>query len=201
MRAFWISSTNLLALVASSSRMRWTTRRSSIGQGRALRQVDRKLNELDAAADDVVPDGTWLALDSCFPDVRKVELPKRLQMDSDVKMDYNWSDMQAKTSVKVGGFSAMDVASGAQDLHAFLDFFDTAYLKEQAKRLEAELQREQFLAKTGAVRAVEEMVAASSAKRRKTLVEEVQSGKRQIVKARAPPAPPAGAAAPLTNAA
>jgi len=166
--------------------------------GKGVWRVERTVSKLDDP-DDGVPDGTWLALTSCSPLIQKVQLAKRLQMDPAVEMVNNWSDMEAQTSEKVGGFSAIDVASDAQDLKAFTDIFDTTYLKEQAKQLMANLQRELFHAKTGAVRADEEMLAASSVKRRKTLAEEVQSGKRQIVKTKAAPAPPPGPAAPTMS--
>ena len=99
--------------------------------------------------------------------------------------------------MKVGGFIAMDLVAASQDVSGLLDPFDQATLKDHAKRLDAELQRELFMAKTGAVRADEEMFAASSAKRRATLVADVQAGRRQLVKAKVRPLPPPGPAAPI----
>mmetsp|Transcript_21508 Transcript_21508/g.67174 ORF Transcript_21508/g.67174 Transcript_21508/m.67174 type:complete len:348 (-) Transcript_21508:174-1217(-) len=168
-------------------------------EGKGIWSVMRKSAEVLDTDDSHVIDGTWLALTSNTTQTIRVYLPKRLQMDSTATMINNWSDLHAKISVKVGGFTAMGLACCSKDLEAYLEFFDPTCLKNQAKRLEQDMQREIFLAKTGAVRADEEMAAASSAKRRKTLVEEVQAGKRHIVK-RPFPALPSGPVAPLTAA-
>ena len=117
-------------------------------------------------------------------------------------MDKRWSDVAACTSIKVGGFNAMDCATSMSGSlpETYTCLFKQNVIVELAGRLEREYTAEKNQAIMGRVAASEEMAMACTAKKRKTLVKEIEAGKRPLMLERGPAVlalPPPQAPAPL----